>query len=764
MTAPLPLDATTQTVKVVLSNCLVSKTTPDNTLEVPLDRFTIYRSGYLTSAVIDEMRDLDDDDDDSDVTVFAYLPIALNAADTERLMQLVGLSPLPGAEPTLAEVVRLWPALKMLEARYAVDRCYTALAGAVSLDRAETILAVYLFAAMCTETSVYRRLGRDNVIASLMPMGGRDLSDADRSTIEYMTLRDRLVKLGMSIEAESLLSSTTATALAEGERDLHGAMVALVAENRPRVQRAVAEALRDWSLPLHAIDQVFATDFSIARPLTDAGARWLMAGESTAGSISFQESIREVCPAFADTLLGPMGPAFGDAIMAGGAVVNAMQKPDARHWLPGSDIDLWIVGVDHAARVKAFERTVRALFAAVDGCRATVTGSVVTVYAPATAAGKASAPVQVILTPYHSASQVVCGFDMSYSCAYYDGTDVYATWSCVCADVTRVARMLPGMKAKSGRVIKAQAKGFVYAGPQACPDAKPKASTDAAPAAPLAPCTAGTQSASPVCPTTSASSAVASETQFYYTPRAVIDAYCFRPLSNDDYTTTDSDGDDKPAKHKYGTVALSKRFPIAVPLMAIGWRSPKSVFTGLGSESIGFRLLDAKDAGSGISCHRADAMHDYHEAEKNTAAAALDNVSQLMQSSLSPLQCATAVAKIQEFAQRPGGFARDGFEFVTVYESDFGRVIDGITGVPVRIKDIDASRHVFSGMMTIGMGVFGTSKERVYCSKRMERLRVYPRAFVSTAARVMASAAVIAADRFTECAPDSGSEVAPSRQ
>ncbi|AVK74460.1 hypothetical protein pqer_cds_38 [Pandoravirus quercus] len=743
MTAPLPIDATTHTVRVRL---LSTDKNVIKTFDVPLERFSIYRTGCLTGNVIDALDCGAFGPDGVIITDSVCLPSVVTVADADRIMELVGLMPVAGAEPSLAEVVRLWPALRMLEARHAIDRCYASLVSDIALDSAESILAVYLFDAMCAEQSVRRHLGRDNVLAPLMPMGGSTdatPSGSAQSIIDYMTLRDRLIDLAMAIESEALSSSKTAAvsgeaASTDAKHELRRAMVAMVTENRSRAQKAVAEALRDWSLPLHAIDQVFATDFSMARPLADAGARWLMTGDA-AVTILFEQTVRDVCPAFTDVLLGNAGIlAAGDAIMAGGAVVNAIQRPEQRRWLSGSDIDLWIVGVDHAERTKAFERTIRALFDAMPGSYATITGSVVTVQAPVTAAAgdRMSAPVQVILTPYHSASQVVCGFDMSHACAYYDGTHVYATWSCVCASVTRVARALPGKTAKAVRVTKAKAKGFDYVG--------------APPAA--QPCSAPNDGKAD---SVLSASQTATAGPLYSSADDVISAFCFRPLTSDDYTVTD--GDAKPVNRdvRNSVVPLSKRFALAMPLMTIAWRAPKSPYASMCPESIGFRLLDAKDAGASVSCHRADAMNDYREARKNIAASALADLGRLLPS-LASLRRMVALTQIRNVAQKPGRFAENGFEFVTVHPRGPSRIVDGITGAPMRIEDLDASRQVFSGTMSLGVGLMGLTASAsgdIYCSKRMERLRVYPRAFVSTAARVMASAAIIAADRFADRVP-----------
>jgi len=746
MTAPLPNGITTHSVKIVLSS---PRARAIKTLDVPLERFSIYRSGFLTAAVVNALENKVLAH--RTITIDVQLSVDVAESDVDRLVDLIGLSPLPGPEPTLSEVVRLWPALKLLEARHAVDRCHASLAAAITLDRPETVLAVYLFDVMCCESNVRRMLGRDNVIAPLMPMGPRDVSptadavssraDSDRLTIQYMTLGDRLIDLAMSIQdGTQQLSdgSTDESTVTRSESDLRGAIAAIIAEDGSRAQKAVAEALRDWSLPLHAIDQVFATDLSMARPLTDTRVRWLMATDSNR-SVLFNEAIREACPAFADVLLGRDGPLATGVIMAGGAVVNALQKPEMRRSLPGSDIDLWIVGSDHVARVAAFERVIRVLFAAAPGCTASVTGSVVTVHARPGLLH--SAPVQVILTPFRSASQVVCGFDMSHACAYYDGNDVYATWSCVCANVTRVARLLPGMVAKPLRVLKAEVKGFTYMGPepQNCiggATTKPETASTVVRSAQSA-----VDGDRPVAQT----SATGTPQAPLYSADAVIAAYSFTPLTSDDYAPSDGGNADdvdrsgQPIPPR-GPTFLSKRFGIAVPLMTIGWRSAKFQGPINGPEPIGFRLLEDKDAGASIARHRTVAMLDYHEAERNVSAAALKNAA-----------CHHKLRSLAQLNLPSGRFAKSGFEFIKLQEGGRCQIVDGITGAPMRVADLDASRHVFAGTLSLAVIAMSPSCPLVHYTRRMERLRVYPRAFVSMAARVMASAAIIAADRFVDC-------------
>jgi hypothetical protein len=804
MTAPLPIDATTHTIKVVISSLPPSSSSSDKcaawskTFDVPLERFSIYRTGYLTSSVVEAL-DERSTNAHHPITINVWLPSGLTVADVDRIMQLVGLAPLPGPDPTLAEVVRFWPALRMLEARHAVDRCYASLVAAIALDRAQSVLAVYLFDAMCAESSIRHRLGRDNVLAPLMPMDGPDSATpatSSQSIIDYMTLKDRLVDLAMAIRNESSSNSLTSSSSSspssseqDGNVDLsHRTMVAMVVENRSRLQTAVAQALCDWSLPLHAIDQVFATDFTMARPLTDARARWLVTGNSTATTSSpslssFEETIAHVCPAFAPALVGKTGIlAAGDAIMAGGAVVNAIQRPDQRRCLPGSDIDLWIVGTDHTARADAFRRVVARLFDAAPGSHATIAGSVVTVYAPKTA-GPASAPVQVILTPYRSASQVVCNFDMSHACAYYDGHDAHATWACLSAIVTRTTRPLPGMTPKPDRILKARAKGFIpivttktmvattVTPPTAAPLSNDAAVINAVVTATTAVIAAATATTAKTTSddTKTTATAQSTETPSYFSWTAVVDAFSYRPLTSDNYmpepanNNDDFDGDINSIAGKTvgrdgsprRPLLLSERFAVAMPLMTTITSQPPrrpdapADSASSSSRSVAFRLVQAADAGSTIARHRDNAMRDYRDAEKNVATAAAAALLAAY-----PATGATNRSAIEATMPPPGTFGETGFGHVKVHHPSptpgaAATIVDGITGTPMRLQDIDPARHVFSATLTLAAVQMSPRIPHIHYAKRIQRLRVYPRAFVSTAARVIASASIIAADHFT---------------
>ncbi|AGO83409.1 hypothetical protein psal_cds_35 [Pandoravirus salinus] len=189
------------------------------------------------------------------------------------------------------------------------------------------------------------------------------------------------------------------------------------------------------------------------------------------------------------------------------------------------------------------------------------------------------------------------------------------------------------MAAKAARVTKAKAKGFNYIGapvvpePQSDrPDDSPKPRASHADDS----CTVRTDPAHLTPRASDEAAAVAPDTPLYSSPESVIAAFCFCPLAGNDYASTvDNDSNDvKPVERdgRRGPVPLSKRFAVTMPLMSIAWRAPKSKYGGPCTESIGFRLLDAKDAGDGIARHRADAMCDYGEARKTTMMIATNNV------------------------------------------------------------------------------------------------------------------------------------------
>jgi hypothetical protein len=185
-------------------------------------------------------------------------------------------------------------------------------------------------------------------------------------------------------------------------------------------------------------------------------------------------------------------------VMAGGAVVAAMQSPALRATMgpspPCTDIDLWIVGESQEARRAAMGRTVHALIEALPGCRARLNGPVVTLAVPPSdgpndgtratcddddddgkgkerdaTADAAIDPcrgeeevVQIIFGDYSSGHDVVADFDLTHSCAYYDGSSVYATRACVWSMVSRTTSAVPCVSPTPARVAKASARGFAY--------------------------------------------------------------------------------------------------------------------------------------------------------------------------------------------------------------------------------------------------------------------------------------------------------------
>lgn len=162
------------------------------------------------------------------------------------------------------------------------------------------------------------------------------------------------------------------------------------------------------------------------------------------------------------------GTTDGRVIVAGGSVVNAVQAPELRRHLEGSDIDLWIVGSDADARRAAFCRTVAWMFSVVENCTAEVRGPIVTLAVPAAAAdGGTTAEsrvekVQIIMTDCATADDVVATFDMTHVCAWYDGRTVGMTPDCLRSVITRTTRHVAGDRpVMLTRFDKARDKGFV---------------------------------------------------------------------------------------------------------------------------------------------------------------------------------------------------------------------------------------------------------------------------------------------------------------
>lgn len=729
-----------------------SQGTDSRSFVIPLDRFTIYRSGFLTDAVIQALRQRDVDlKHDEPIRVTYTLPDGVALSDCDHLMATLGLVPVDNDTNALCatllslnRVVRFWNVLAALESRHAVDACAAHLRRIATLDDSTTVLVAYLYDALRARSGAWRPRAGDNVMAALFPLNkpaeGGSVSDGD--VTKYVTLRDRLLDAAMRLSEQIADASTSQT-----HDDLIVVLGRMVTQNGTTMRAVVAEALRDWSLALNAVDQVFGSDFSMCKPLSHGDKRisWLM-GNASVGIGSFEHTIRQICPAFAKALLdidGVLEPR--SVVMAGGAVVNAIQNPKMQHWLPGSDIDLWIVGEDHVARAAAFGRVVDRLFAAAPGCRAKITGSVVTFY-PSKDAKTVSAPVQVIFTPYRSASQVVCNFDMTSACAYYDGDDVYATWSCAAAIVTRTARSAPGMSPKIDRLLKAVDKGFFLGAAEKARLCAHNAQEKGAEAAKAS--TPHEATTAPEDVTLATEGEPASEkSSVYLTASTLIKAFCFRPLSSNDYRCPDDDTADTIRTMPHSMPArVGGRFFVAMPLMDIFSNNSR-----YDPEQLAMRLLDIKAVGPIIGAFADAAMRDCAEARGNVIANALDNKPDTATVSNGHIT-ATVRDQLTRMLGEPKGFEKTGTAFVKTTHSLRGRIFDGITGAPITLDQVDADRHVFSATMSTYVSV---SPACAFTPVRIERLRVYPRTFVATAARVLASTSILAADKFVERKPAS---------
>ncbi|AGO83059.1 hypothetical protein pdul_cds_845 [Pandoravirus dulcis] len=259
---------------------------------------------------------------------------------------------------------------------------------------------------------------------------------------------------------------------------------------------ATADAMSDWFAPLAPMRALLNAPFALSacRVLSPMGTLFETTRTDPAGAAvpcfapsheAFVAALAADSPCLVDAILstGVLGPG---AVLAGGAVVNAMQSPTLRHRLDDSDVDMWIVGGDEHHRRRTFARVIGALFDALPGARVTVRGSVVTFViddgddnntdrdstAPSGSDGheqdggrRAAETLQVIYTDVQTAHDVIDDFDMTHACAYYDGTDVCASWACVWTVVSRMTVALPGITPNPRRIARAAAKGFAFAPP-----------------------------------------------------------------------------------------------------------------------------------------------------------------------------------------------------------------------------------------------------------------------------------------------------------
>jgi len=298
-----------------------------------------------------------------------------------------------------------------------------------------------------------------------------------------------------------------ARAIASGEGTFARVIGTLARQADVSLARVLAHAVCMWARLLLPVDQALGLGATLVRPLTDKyvpllreqrcdnatrdhwsdGAQSDRTGDCPVPNENppdsapafvrdmneFRDALADVCPRFAHLLCGSRDgstPSLldgrGDLVMAGGAVVYAMQSSTLRRWLPGSDIDLWILGDTQEVRIAIFQRVVRAISGALPECVPVVHGATVTFTLPVQDAAQDAHQevLQLIFTDHSNPVQLVCDFDMTHVCAYYDGRDLWATWDCVASVATRHTEAMPGMTPRSDRAPKALAKGFVCTG------------------------------------------------------------------------------------------------------------------------------------------------------------------------------------------------------------------------------------------------------------------------------------------------------------
>lgn len=295
--------------------------------------------------------------------------------------------------------------------------------------------------------------------------------------------------------------------------DSAAVLAELVRDDDALLSEVLATTLRDWARPLLPADQTLGLGATLVRPLSDLAFAFCTTvgtadpardgrndndalddrekgkervrdtdkdeNENENGQDTrrltcvpsfaphgddFNDALCSVCPHFAPLLFADKDDGGlldgANVVTAGGAVVYALQSESLRRWLPGSDLDVWIVGESAETRRATFERTVRGIFAAVPDCEARIVGSTVTFTLSAPLCQESEEVLQVIYTDYANPVQLVCDYDMTHVCAYFDGRDVWATWDCVASVVSRRTECMPGMTPRPDRVPKAIAKGF----------------------------------------------------------------------------------------------------------------------------------------------------------------------------------------------------------------------------------------------------------------------------------------------------------------
>lgn len=466
------------------------------------------RSAYFAAMLTGGFAEADAGAHGGSITV--RLPAGrIDAAALDRLAAILDGT----ARPTAADALGLSAYLAFFEAAPCLRECKEALAAALSWSSSSAsssraapdpyaILAVYaltvaeddvsaswadLHAGLFSVDSVWSAPRSEATDDGRADEGGDRCAAPMRVDLAaYVACGASLIDAAQRVLKSDIGASPCAVVLLDVVRDTLGLLAA-----------ATADAMSDWFAPLAPMRALLNAPLvlSACRVLSPMGALFETTRADPAGALvpcfapsheAFVAALAADSPRLVDAILstGVLGPG---AVLAGGAVVNAMQSPTLRRRLDDSDVDMWIVGDDEHRRRRTFARVIGALFDALPGARVTVRGSVVTFAigdggdnagrdrdGTSTSGSDGFDPdggprpraietLQVIYTDVQTAHDVIDDFDMTHACAYYDGTDVCASWACVWTVVSRMTVALPGIAPNPRRIARAAAKGFAFA-------------------------------------------------------------------------------------------------------------------------------------------------------------------------------------------------------------------------------------------------------------------------------------------------------------
>ncbi|AJF97402.1 hypothetical protein TW95_gp0668 [Pandoravirus inopinatum] len=308
-----------------------------------------------------------------------------------------------------------------------------------------------------------------------------------RRVTEYMSCGETIVRTWFRLSAGDCASM------------VEKAAAWIVDARRGLLAAAATTALADWHRTFARLDAYTRVPFAwgVCRPLTAGPAPCdgmtlcaLAACEDDSNALvgshdDFLEALANDSPTIVQALRACALLGDPAVVIAGGAVINAVQAPHLRKRLDASDIDLWIVGPSDVDRRYALDRVVRTLFDALPGCRSSHRGSVVTIETvpPTPGACKPDARterIQIISTGARSGAEVISRFDLAHACGWHDVDGVGLSWDAMWAIVTRRTRALPGVEPIASRLSKAVEKGFAPDDVKADADGEPMYMVDGA--------------------------------------------------------------------------------------------------------------------------------------------------------------------------------------------------------------------------------------------------------------------------------------------